>query len=335
MNKLTIETKNMKFNDLAKLYFETKDPLLFDKIYLELRKIGQISKVGLTVETDDLETITTDLALKLLKDFDSLYTEKKSLFSYCMVAFKTKFYSLLKKYNQRVRESDLMRDDEDGSNTNSFEALIYSRSENEEIDYEVVDMLHNSDDKKLKEFYDVIDYLFPDEKEMMRDIFTFREDDEVVTSAIWTSPENICAKYGIKNRSTISAKRSRALQKIIVEMENRKKLSEFIDGNLDDGIVKNGAVYIELSNKKIVKSQSKNGNVVERQYDENGHLEITTSASGILVSKGNKDLKGNRTGVWEFYKDNGKIDGKINYDHKMQFVTFDQYGTGEQIGKLK
>jgi hypothetical protein len=242
---------------------------------------------------------------------------------------------LLKKYNKRVRESDMMRDDDEGGSTNSFEALLYAKSEVDEVEYEVVEMLHNSDSKKLKEFYDVIDYLFPEEKEMMRDIFTFRGDDEVITSAIWTSPENICAKYNIKNRSTISAKRSRALQKIIVELENRKKLSEFVDGNYDDGIVRNGAVYIELSNKRVVKSQAKNGNIIEKQYDDNGYLELTSNSNGVLISKGKKNLEGNRIGIWEFYKDNGKIDGKINYDHKMQYVMFDQYGTGEKIGKLK
>lgn len=326
---------NKTFNSLAKNYFENRSSKNFDTIYLELRKIGKIARKGLTVDDDDFETITTDLALRLKENFDSLYQENKSLFSYCLKAFHSKYYSLLKKYNKTVRESSLFRQDEDSNSI--FENLVARDSVfNETKEEDTEDILHNSPKLQTKLFFEIVEDVYKDEIDLMRDIFTFRRDDEVGNASIWVSPEELANKHGIAKRTTISAKRTRALQKIAPILAERIELSKAVDGESSEGVVSLNNQKITYKDKEIVEASTvdKYGNITTKTRVEDGWMVETKNPKGVVILSGKKTLCGKRVGVWSEFHDNGRVSARCNYDHKLQFMTFDNFGNGIQMGKL-
>ena len=328
--------KKLTFNELALIYHNDRSDRNFEVLYQELRKIGSVARNGLTVEIDDYESITTDIAMRLHKNFDKIFTENKSIFSYCFVSFKTKYFSLLKKYNKRVLESDMYYGDGD-EQYNGFEKLIYDRTEAEE-EPELFDVLHASKELQVEEFYKIIDEHFPNDREMMRDLFKLREEEEVGNSSVFTSPEKIGLKYGIANRTTISAKRTRALIKIKEILAKKVEASKCFDGDRIDGDVMVGKDVVTFENSKIVGSKKiqANGDIVFKTAHEEGWLETRTTGEGIKISEGIRTHDGKRSGFWTFFQENGKLDSRMNYNHpQLPFCTFDSNGFGVEMGKLR
>lgn len=325
------------FNILAEIYANDKSEKNFNKLYMELRHIGMAYTFGLTVERDDYESITTDLAMRLKNNFDKLHQEKKSLLSYCIMCFKTKYYSLLKKYNKRVLQSDLIFKGSD-SDVDMFEKVIVDNTDQEEENNEIFNELHNDGRLQLDRFYQILEDEFADgDIELMRDIFTPREDIETNNAFVWQSPELIMEKYGITGRTTVSAKRTRAVAKIKKILEREMKLSEMSDGIFDNAECFNSSgEMIKIVDGKIKETELKTKSGLIIKTIKEGDTEIVQKfyQNGKLKESGRK-ISNKRIGEWLFYHQNGILEGRINYDNEMRFVMFDETGNGEAMGKLK
>lgn len=328
--------KPLTFNEVAQIYFEDRSQKNFNIMYEELRKIGMMAKAGLTVEKDDYESITTDLAMRLLNKFDTIYSNHKSIFAYVFLSYKTKYFSLLKKYNKYVREADMFRkgDEED---VNRFETILFQKTEQAEKT-EHISVLHNSVDMQFSEFYKIIDEMYPEEKEFVKELFELRDESEVGNVSLFVSPEKVGAKYGIKNRTTISARRTRAFQKIGAELSKRVEESSKLDGDRPDGTYTIKGKEVTIENQKIVKVKftEKSGSTTKKSLVEGGWLTEKFDKNGTKIMEGVRDLEGNKIGFWSFYHENGKVESRANYSHpNVTYSQFDSQGFGIEMGKLR
>lgn len=332
-----MENKRKHFNVLALEYFEDRSEKNFARLYNELRNVGMATRAGLTVEDQDFETIINDLALKLQRDYDEVYQSKKSLLSYCIVAFKSKFYSLLPKYNKRVLASSLMFEDE-SSESSVFESLVSLDNPVNEIDIEMFATVSNDSNKKLSLFYEILEEEYPEEKDLMKEIFSPREDIETNNSFVWKSPAEVISNTNFDGGKTaISARRTRAIQKIRTKMNEKLKIHEFADHVCDDLDVEDSyGTKWSVRNRKVVRKEfeTKDGCTMIIE-EENGIQKIQKKWQNGKIKEEGVRAGNKRTGIWLFYYENGKLEGKIDYDNDMRFVLFDEEGFGENMGKLK
>jgi DNA-directed RNA polymerase specialized sigma24 family protein len=329
--------KRVHFNELAEIYRLERTEKNFNKLYMELRNVGTAYRVGLTVDDDDYESITTDIAMKLKNNFDDLHQQQKSLLSYCIVCYKSKYYSLLKKYNRYVRQSDLLgggSDEEDSSSL--FDKIIHDNSENIDCDMELFPQ--NSTSSKLDRFYQIMEDMYQDDIDLMRDIFTPREDIETNNSFVWQSPESIAEKHGIKGRTTVSAKRTRAVAKIRAILEQEQNFLETLDtyGGTKECITPDGTKVVVENNRicRLEKIKNDGTKIVIERPNQKEEIHTTYYPNGFIKEKGIK-VGNKRVGKWLFYHDNGNVEGNIDYDNEMRFVLIDRKGEGEAIGKFK
>lgn len=339
------ETSNFKemnnFTKLAESYSKTKSEKDFAKLYKEIRIIAMSASKGLTVDSHDYETIVNDVSMKLYENFDTYYSENKSLLSFVYISCKRKYYSLKKKYYKNVCETDmLVMNDEDGNEMPSkfTKALTdyYGMSLNQEsIEMDCAnDLLHMSTNKMIERVKEILVELSTDKNgkfdklqfDMYLDIFTLRNcefsfsseenviglkslisNQEVGSMSEFISPNIIASKYNISNRTTISAKRTRALDKIKETLLNDIDESKRLEMSQYTGKRKfkkeiGGKTYLYLFD---VENNIANGEFSKELITNNGNKLVTTG----FYSNGKK------SGKWLYYFDNGSLMGYIDFDN--------------------
>ena len=150
-------------------------------------------------------------------------------------------------------------------------------------------------------------------------------------------PEELAKKYNMNNRTTISAKRTRAIQKIAPMLAEQVELSKAMDGCSAKGSAKIGNKTVTFVDNVVVEVSSvdKDGNVTTKTKEKDGWLVQTKNKKGVLLVEGMKNLEDKRIGTWVEYHENGKVSAKVNYDYDMRFMTFDTFGNGIEMGKLR
>jgi DNA-directed RNA polymerase specialized sigma24 family protein len=327
------------FTKLAEAYSKSKSSKDFDKLYKEIRIIAMSASKGLTVDSHDYETIVNDVSMKLYENFDKYYDENKSLLSFVFISCKRKYYSLKKKYNKSICESDMtVINDEDGNEVSSkfTKALTdyYGTSLNqEEFELESSNkLLHMSTDKMVIRIKEILKELshdangkFDDEQyRMYLDIFTLRNcefsfssdknieelkvlinNHEVGSVSEFISPNVIASKYRITNRTTISAKRTRALEKIRTTLKNDIEESKKLEFSNYSGT---RTITKEINNKIYLHTYEIVDGIADGRYTK----EIVSNNTKILLADG-RYTDGKKSGIWTYYFNSGSLMGYIDF----------------------
>jgi len=347
------------FTKLSQNYFESRSQKDFAKIYAEIRIIAMSAAKGLTVDSHDYESIVDDIYMKLYLNFDKYYQENKSLLSFVFVSCKRKYYTLKKTYNKSICESDMIIiNDKDGGETSKFNQALtnyygdFVDQENVEVDA-ADNMLHLSTDRQIDRVKEIVKEMCyndkgefnEDEHTKMIDILTLRngefslgenleelipyiKNEEVGSVSDFISPTIISNKYGIKNRATVSAKRTRAIEKI-----RNIILSDISNSEIFD--------KVNYTGTKIVKKDI-NGKIYTHTYElidgvANGEYkkEILINSKKTTLTIG-KFENGKKIGIWHhFFVENGSYMGYVDYNSGKSFEYTDMDETSMETRIMK
>lgn len=342
-------SKATPFEKLAEAYSQNKTDRNFEALYKAIRRIARSAQSGLTVQQEDYETIVDDVSLKLHANFDKYYQENKSLLSFIFLACKRKYFSLKKGYDKRIYESDLQyRGGGDDKDFNYFEVLVANNQEvlmpPIEIEHTTNDTPFHKDPKQMvarigdickeitkgsenpqREYKILLDTLT-----LRNNQFTFNDDrgraelevcldahlgndenkKEVGSVSGFISPEVVAKKYGITNRTTISAKRNRAIKKIKTTLEADIENSKALNGPEKTG---KKTIIIPISEYGIEKVYKVEFGVVDGVPHGEFEKKILKNGAECVVQSGRLD-NGKKAGVWSFNSEKtGAKKGTLDY----------------------
>jgi len=311
---------NKKFNtrvqECAEIFFNSRTEKNFSGIYRELTSIVRSSSSNILKNDEDLIQEVIDQVAMTIWKAEDIFDKDKSFLSWIYISSKNAAIRLYRKKRKRneIMESDMIFDDSEGDSS-IFENNLYQENN------------YNSQENNVK-YYDSIEFHNCPEKQhefildMLKKCYSGEEYDILYKAIILKeSPENIAKEFNINSRITVTSRNRRA----------RNVLKKLLDQELQSSLIKEDKT---ISGKIVVNINEGRTRIECERLNGKLHGEFKEYyASGKIKTVG-QFTDGKKTGVWNYYLENGKKEQNVNYDHRGAYVKFDRFETVKKIGFL-